>query len=171
MSDDPFVGEIQWVSFNFAPKNWALCNGQLLPINQNQALFSLLGTMYGGDGRTTFALPDLRGRIAISQDNGTHQVGEVGGAEAVTLNQTQLPAHTHGRPVTDHRGTSSDPGSSTGPVLASGPRAYAAPSSGNAVFAPTAVGAVGGNQPHLNLQPYLTLTAIICLQGIFPSRN
>src|SRR4051794_41133759 len=159
---EPFLSEIRIMSFVFAPRNWALCNGQLLPINQNQALFSLLGTTYGGDGRVNFALPDLRGRIAISQDNGAHPLGETGGAEAVTLNQNQLPAHAHGRQVSDHRGTSGDPGTATGPFLASGPRAYAAPSSANAVFAPTAVGNAGGSQAHTNLQPYLTLTAIIC---------
>jgi microcystin-dependent protein len=168
MSDEPFMGEIQWVSFNFAPKGWALCNGQLLPINQNQALFSLLGTMYGGDGRVNFALPDLRGRVPISM-GGSHTPGERGGAESVTLDATQLPTHLHTYGVSDHRATTNDPGAPAGAYFASGPRAYAA--TGNAQFDPGAVSAVGGSQPHNNMQPSLVLTAVIALQGIFPSRN
>jgi microcystin-dependent protein len=168
--DDPFLGEIQWVSFNFAPKGWTLCNGQLLPINQNQPLFSLLGTTYGGDGRVNFALPDLRGRVPISQSN-AFVLGQTAGAEAVTVSPSQLPPHTHSAGVSDHRGTTNDPGSPAGAVFASGPRAYVGPEGANATFHPQVVSAVGGSQPHTNLQPYLTLTAIICLSGIFPSQN
>jgi microcystin-dependent protein len=168
--DDPFLGEIQWVSFNFAPKGWTLCNGQLLPINQNQALFSLLGTTYGGDGRVTFALPDLRGRVPISQ-GGSFVLGETPGAEAVTLTQAQLPTHSHTSAVSDHRATTNDPGAPAGAVLASGPRAYVGPDGANASFHPQVVSTVGGSQAHTNVQPYLTLTAIICLSGIFPSQN
>jgi len=164
---EPFIGEIQYVAFNFAPRGWALCNGQLLPINQNQALFSLLGTTYGGDGRTTFALPDLRGRVAPSA--GDHPLGETGGSESVTLTTSQLPAHTHQVSVADHRGSTGDPGAPAGAFPASGAQAYAL--SPNAAFAPSALSAAGGSQPHENRQPYLALTAVIALQGIFPSRN
>jgi microcystin-dependent protein len=168
MSNEPFMGEIQWVSFNFAPKGWALCNGQLLPINQNQALFSLLGTMYGGNGQTTFALPDLRGRVPISL-GGSHTFGESGGAEFVTVTQAQLPTHVHTYAVSEHRGSTNVPGAPAGAFLAAGPKAYG--TTGNSQFDPGAVSAVGGSQPHNNMQPSLVLTAVIALQGIFPSRN
>lgn len=170
MSIQPFLSEIQWVSFNFAPKGWALCNGQLLPINQNQALFSLLGTTYGGDGRVNFALPDLRGRVPIGVGAG-HYLGDQGGEAAHALSLSELPTHTHGYAVTDHRGTTGDPGSPAGTTFASGERAYTAPAAANAAFHPSTVANVGGSQAHLNLQPYLGLTAIIALQGIFPSQN
>jgi microcystin-dependent protein len=167
---DQFLAEIRVFPFNFAPTGWALCDGQLLPISQNTALFSLLGTTYGGDGRVNFALPELRGRVPISQSNG-FVLGETAGAEAVTLTQSQLPTHTHTTSVSDHRGTTNDPGLGGGAVFASGPRAYVGPDGANAAFHPQVVAAVGGSQPHTNLQPYLTLTAIICLSGIFPSQN
>lgn len=170
MSFLPFLAEIQWVSFNFAPKGWALCNGQLLPINQNQALFSLLGTTYGGDGRVNFALPDLRGRLPIGVGQG-HSLGERGGEAAHTLNVNEMPTHAHGYPVTDHRGTTGDPGGPAGTAFASGERVYSAPATANATFHPSAVANAGGSQAHLNMQPFLTLTAIIALQGIFPSHN
>ena len=168
MSNEPFMGEIQWVSFNFAPKGWALANGQLLPINQNQALFSLLGTTYGGDGRVNFGLPDLRGRVPISL-GGSHTLGERNGAESVTVTQAQLPTHVHTSAVSEHRGSTNVPGAPGGAFLAAGPRAYGA--TGNSQFDPGAVSAVGGSQPHTNMQPSLVLTAIIALQGIFPSPN
>lgn len=167
---EPFLGEIIWVSFNFPPKGWAMCNGQLLPINQNQALFSLLGTMYGGDGRVTFALPDLRGRVGMGRDTG-RVMGERLGQESHTLTVGELPAHTHRYPVTDHRGTTGDPGLSGGTAHASGVRAYTAPAAANATFGPSAVTSVGGSQPHENRMPHLTLNAIIALQGVFPNRS
>ena len=163
----PFLGEIKIVSFNFAPKGWALCNGQLMPINQNQALFSLFGTMYGGDGRTTFGLPDFRGRAPLHIGDGLVQ-GQVGGEESHTLIQSEMPAHLHA-PVSAN---SAGPNVGT-PVAnmlcASGPAPYAA--NFNATMAPQAVGNIGGNQPHANVQPYLCLNFIVALQGIFPSRN
>lgn len=165
----PFLSEIQWVSFNFAPKGWALCNGQLLPINQNQALFSLLGTTYGGDGRVNFALPDLRSRVAMGVSEVGHVLGQRGGAIAHTLSQSEIPAHTHRTRVSDHRGTTGDPGSPAGVALASGERVYTAPAAATGAFHPSVVANVGGSQPHYNVQPYLGLTAIIALEGIFPS--
>ena len=165
---EPFISEIQWVSFGFAPKGWALCNGQLLSIAQNQALFSLLGTTYGGDGRVTFALPDLRGRTPIGV-GATHVLGDRSGEQAHTLSQAELPAHTHGYAVTDHRGSTGDPGAPAGVAFASGERAYTAPAAANAALHPSAVSSVGGSQAHLNMQPFVTLNAIIALEGIFPS--
>ncbi|GAA5109614.1 tail fiber protein [Alloalcanivorax gelatiniphagus] len=171
---EPFLGEIQWVSFDFAPKGWALCHGQQLPINQNQALFALLGTTYGGNGQTTFALPDLRRRVAIGVSDGStappHYLGERAGAETHTLTVNEMPAHTHTRAVTDHRGTTGEPVSPAGVAFASGERAYTAPSAANAAFHPGVVSPAGGSQPHTNMQPSLTLTAIIAVQGIFPSQ-
>ncbi|SEB54938.1 Microcystin-dependent protein [Nocardioides exalbidus] len=166
---EPFLGEIQWVSFNFPPKGWAFCNGQLLPINQNQALFSLLGTMYGGNGQTNFALPNLQGRVIVGA--GSHVLGQTGGEEAHALTQAEMPRHSHGYAVSDHRGTTGDPGAPSGTAFASGETVYTAPSASNGTFHPATVGNVGGSQPHTNLQPYLTLNAIIALVGIFPSQN
>jgi microcystin-dependent protein len=164
---EPFLSEIRLMSFVFAPKGWALCNGQLLPINQNQALFSLLGTTFGGDGRVNFALPDLRGRVPIHV-GGDHTLGEAGGEQAHTLTVAELPAHTHVFNVSNARGTATSPG---GAVLAKAPaNAYAAPSPLVAMAAASSV-SVGGSQAHLNMQPFLTLTWCIALQGIFPSRN
>ena len=168
MSVTPFLSEIQWVSFNFAPKGWALCDGRLLPINQNQALFSLLGTTYGGDGRVNFALPDLRGRVPIGAASSA-ELGLRGGEQTHTLSINELPTHTHAYVVTDRRGTTGDPGSPGGTAFASGERTYTAPAAANATFHPGVVANVGGNQAHLNMQPFLTLNAIIALQGIFPS--
>jgi microcystin-dependent protein len=172
MAIDPFLAEIQWVSFNFAPKGWALCNGQFLPINQNQALFSLLGTTYGGDGRVTFALPDLRGRLAlgVGTQQTFHTLGERGGEQSHTLSIAELPTHSHtGFRTSDHRGTTGDPGTPGGTAFASGEQAYTAPSAANASFHPGVVSNQGGSQAHPNMQPYLTLTAIIALVGIFPT--
>ena len=163
---EPFLSEIKIVSFNFAPKGWALCNGQLLPINQNQALFSLLGTTYGGDGRVNFALPDLRGRIPIHFGN-THTLGERAGEENHTLNISELPAHSH-----TFSASNADPnqGTPAGNMWASNSGAYsnAAPDS---TMNPASISNVGGSQPHTNIQPYLVLNFIIALQGIFPSQN
>lgn len=164
----PFLSEIKIVSFNFPPKGWALCNGQFLPINQNQALFSLLGTTYGGNGQTTFALPNLRGQVPMHFGNG-HTLGEQAGSTSVTLNQSQLPQHLHFA-----QGTTQD---GSGPVannalLATANNMYQSPNSGNFVaLNAAAVTNVGGSQPHNNMMPYLVLNFIIALQGIFPSRN
>lgn len=163
---EPFLSEVKIVSFNFAPRGWALCNGQLLPINQNQALFSLLGTTYGGNGQTTFALPDLRSRIPIHFGAG-HTLGEAAGSESVTLTLSQMPAHNH--PVS---ASNADPnqGLPTGNMWANGSGAYSS-NAPNAAMLPSSVSNVGGSQPHTNLQPFLVLNFIIALQGIFPSRN
>jgi microcystin-dependent protein len=165
---EPFLSEIRIMSFVFAPKGWALCNGQLLPINQNQALFSLLGTTFGGDGRVNFALPDLRGRVPIHVGSG-HTLGERGGEQAHTLSIAELPTHTHVLQGTTNSGANA-PSNST--VLAtSNPQAvYIAPQAIQAMD-PRVVGNTGGSQAHLNMQPFLTLSFCIALQGIFPSPN
>jgi microcystin-dependent protein len=162
---EPFLGEIRIMSFNFAPKGWALCNGQLLPINQNQALFSLLGTMYGGDGRVNFALPDFRGRVPIHIGNG-HTQGERGGQPAHTLNNAELPQHTHLVQAASANATTPDP---TGHYLAAADL-YHTPTSLVALKS-SSVTSTGGSQAHLNMQPFLTLIFCIALQGIFPSPN
>lgn len=165
---EPFLSEIRIMSFLFAPKGWALCNGQLMPINQNQALFSLLGTTFGGDGRVTFALPDQRGCTPIHVGSG-HTLGEKGGEQAHTLSIAELPTHTH---LVSATSTSSDPNGTNipgGNLLCAGPaEIYAAPSQLVALNAST-VSNTGGSQAHLNMQPFLTLSFCIALQGIFPS--
>lgn len=164
---EPFLSEIRLFSFSFPPSGWALCNGQLLPINQNQALFSLLGTMYGGNGQTTFALPDLRSRVPIHQD-GSHNVGQSGGAEFVTLTQSQMPTHVHflnGSTVAT--GGSDNP---AGNYLGSAGNLYHTPANLTAMNAAT-IGNTGGSQPHENRQPFLTLSYCIALVGIFPSQS
>lgn len=163
---EPFLSEIRIMSFVYAPKGWALCNGQLLPINQNQALFSLLGTTYGGDGRVNFALPDLRARIPIHVGGG-HTLGERGGEQAHTLTTGEVPTHTHALAGSPSNGATPIPSNA---VLAAANNLYAAPSALTAL-SPGSVGNTGGSQPHLNMQPYLTLSFCIALQGIFPSRN
>jgi microcystin-dependent protein len=160
----PFLAELRLMSFNFPPKGWALCNGQLLPINQNQPLFSLLGTMYGGNGQTTFALPDLRGRVPIHRSGGFTQ-GQVFGEEAHTLTLNEMPAHNHGVSASSQPGNQADP-----KILAALSDGYAAPSNLTAI-APGTITNVGGSQAHENRQPYLVLSWCIALQGIFPSRN
>lgn len=162
---EPFLSEIRQFSFVFPPKGWALCDGQLLPINQNQGLFSLLGTTFGGDGRVNFALPDLRGRVPMHVGSG-HTLGERGGEAAHTVGIAEMPAHTHQVTV------SSAPGTSTSPVgnhLAAASNAYADPSASLVGLTPTTT--VGGSQPHLNMQPFLTMSFCIALQGIFPSQS
>lgn len=164
---EPFLSEIRIVSFSFAPKGWATCDGQLLPINQNQALFSLLGTTFGGDGRVNFALPDFRGRVPIHVGGG-FTLGERGGEQAHTLSISELPQHTHVVNVSNTVANSSDP---AGKVLArAAADVYGAATSLGAMAAPT-VANVGGSQAHLNMQPFLTLNFVIALQGIFPSPN
>ncbi len=164
---EPFLSEIRIMSFNFAPKGWAMCNGQLLPINQNQALFSLLGTTFGGDGRVNFALPDLRGRVPIHVGN-SHTLGERAGEQAHTLTLAELTMHTH----TVKANSSATAGVATpnGNFLGGGNNAYHTATNLTPLNAQT-VSTVGGSQAHQNMQPFLTLTFCIALQGIFPSQN
>src|SRR5688500_5785130 len=164
---EPFLSEIRLMSFDYAPKGWALCNGQLLPINQNQALFSLLGTTFGGDGRVNFALPDLRGRVPIHVSAG-HPLGQSGGAQAHTLSVAEMPGHTHVVHASSRPGNAVDPG---GHLLASPlDLSYRAPDALTALQ-PGTLTSVGGSQAHLNMQPFLTLSFCIALQGICPSPN
>ena len=163
---EPFLSEIKLVSFNYAPKGWALCNGQQLPINQNQALFALLGTTYGGNGQTTFALPNLRGRVPIHIGGG-HTLGEAAGSTSVTVNLQQLPTHTHQAQGFSGNGDQVVP---TGNALSVVTGLYGG-GSPNVVLAPASISNVGGSQPHNNMMPYLVLNFIIALQGIFPSTN
>jgi microcystin-dependent protein len=164
---EPFLSEIRMMSFEFAPKGWALCNGQLLPINQNQALFSLLGTTFGGDGRVTFGLPDLRGRTPIHVGSG-HTLGERGGEQAHTLSIAEIPTHTH---VLNASSTSGNTPLPTANVLASTPNLIYGSASNLTAAHPATVTNVGGSQAHLNMQPFLTISFCIALQGIFPSPN
>jgi microcystin-dependent protein len=165
---EPFLSEIRIMSFNFPPKGWALCNGQLLPINQNQALFALLGTTYGGNGQTNFALPNLQGRVPIHEGSG-HTLGETGGQTAHALSQQEMPTHTHVLNGTTAAGTALIP---TGNLLAKANLpAYHAPGAGLVAMVPDTVGSAGGSQPHTNLMPFLTLSYCIALEGIFPSQN
>jgi microcystin-dependent protein len=164
---EPFLSEIRIMSFVYAPKGWALCNGQLLPINQNQALFALLGTTFGGDGRVNFALPDLRGRVPIHVGNG-HILGERAGEQAHTLNSNEMPQHIHFVAASSAAsGGNDNPG---GRFLGSASNMYAPPASLTAIN-PGTITPTGGSQAHLNMQPYLTLSFCIALQGIFPSPN
>lgn len=161
---EPFLSEIRIMSFNFAPRGWALCNGQLLPINQNQGLFSLLGTTFGGDGRVNFALPNLQGRAPIHVGGG-HTLGERGGEQAHTLSIAEIPTHTHvllGSP------SNANVAPAVGNVLATANNVYSIPSNLTAL-GPSSIASVGGSQAHLNMQPFLTLNFSIALQGIFPS--
>lgn len=170
---EPFLSEIRIFSFNFPPKGWAFCNGQLLPINQNQALFALLGTTYGGNGQTNFALPNLRGRAPVHEGNG-HTLGEAAGSSSVTLNIQQLPTHTHflssNMAVVDAN-TNATQGAPGGNNWANYGKQQWVTSQPNAVMHPQAVTNVGGSQPHTNMQPYTVLNFCIALQGIFPSQN
>jgi len=165
----PYLGEIKLVSFNFAPQGWAFCNGQFLPINQNQALFSLLGTTYGGNGQTTFALPDLRGRMPLHIGDGIIQ-GQSGGEFAHTLTLNEIPAHTHRAYASVAQASTADPNAA---LLARKGRLTADNFNGspNTTLASTQVSNTGGAQPHENTQPYLALNFIIALQGAFPSPN
>lgn len=173
---DPFLGEIQVFAFNFAPRGWAVCDGSLLSIQQNTALFSLLGTTYGGDGRTTFALPNLKGQVAVSQGQGTglpfYSIGEQIGANAVTLVAQELPSHTHSMRL----GAASSPNATAAPsaqsnVLVDPTFNGWAAAPGNTTFAPNAIAAAGNSQPHANMQPTLTMLYCIATQGNFPQFN
>ncbi len=168
---EPFLGQLLLVPYNFAPRGWAFCSGQLLSIAQNTALFSLLGTTYGGDGITTFALPDLRGRVALSSGQGpglsNYVLGEAAGSENVTLITTQIPAHSH--TVNAGVGASSVTPEGNFPGSDSVNSIYDV--TATTTMNPTMIGATGGSQPHENRQPFLTLNYIIALEGIFPSRS
>jgi microcystin-dependent protein len=190
---NPFLGEIRMFAGNFAPRNWAFCNGQILPISQNTALFSLLGTNYGGNGQTTFALPDLRGRSPIHQGQGPglspYVVGETAGSENVTLITTQMPAHTHvatggggqasiGLPCSNNAGNTDTPSGNIPAVTPSGDEQYVDAASANGTMAPVTltipppvISITGGSLPHENRSPYLAVSFIIALNGVFPSRN
>jgi microcystin-dependent protein len=171
---DQWIGEIALVGFNFEPQGWAFCNGQLLAISQNTALFSLLGTTYGGNGTTNFALPDLRGRVPLHFGQGPglslYNLGQAGGVEAIALTMNQMPAHNHLVNASAANGTSDTPTNAIPGKNASGVPDYssAAP---NTQMAPGAIAPAGANQPHENRPPYLALNFVIALQGIFPSRN
>jgi microcystin-dependent protein len=164
---EPFLSEIRIFSFNFAPKGWALANGQLLPINQNQALFSLLGTNFGGDGRVNFALPDIRGRVPIHAGNG-FTLAERGGEEAHTLNQQEMPQHTHSAFGTSSNADSPIP---AGNYLGGANNLYTQSASNLTTLIPSTISTIGGSQPHQNMAPSLVLNFCIALQGIFPSQN
>jgi microcystin-dependent protein len=163
---EPFIAEIRMMSFNFPPKGWAFCNGQLLPINQNQALFSLLGTTFGGDGRVNFALPNLQGRTPIHMGSG-HTLGELGGEFAHTLSIGELPQHTHIANATNTNGTVALPANN---VLGALNNAYNQLAQQTSINSGT-ISNVGGSQAHQNMQPFLTINFSIALQGIFPSQN
>jgi microcystin-dependent protein len=162
---EPFLSEIRVMSFVFAPKGWALCNGELLPINQNQGLFSLLGTTFGGDGRVNFGLPDLRGRTPIHVGS-SHTLGERGGEQAHTLSIAELPTHTHVAQATSATGTQLIPATN---LLATNNLPFYRTPDSLVAMAPGTIGNIGGSQAHLNMQPFLTLSFCIALQGIFPS--
>lgn len=177
----PFMAQVEIFSFNFAPKGWAQCNGQLLPINQNQALFALLGTTYGGDGRTTFGLPDLRSRVPISYNNG-FVLGERGGEEAVTLNIQTMAAHTHPMMANNSTGNTDTPGTSVALGIGTNKGTanpggtfnidiYSTTTAPGGALAPASVSNSGGSQAHSNIMPYMVLNMCIALQGIFPSQN
>jgi microcystin-dependent protein len=163
---EPFLSEIRLFSFNFAPKGWAMCNGQLMPINQNQALFSLLGTTYGGNGQVTFALPNLQGRCATHMGSG-FTLGQAGGETAHTLSLSEMPMHLHSLQGANQDGANPIP---TGNLLANFNNGYGGATHLTPLLAGT-VGNTGGSQPHPNMSPYIAINFCIALQGIFPSQN
>ncbi len=173
-AQEGIIGEVKMFAGNFAPRGWAMCNGQLLPISQNSALFSILGTTYGGDGRTTFALPDLRGRVAVHTGSGTglikKQLGQRGGAENVNITIKNLPSHSHAVKAVAEVGDEGLPNGNLPASNSSVNRSYSTLSS-NATMNNKMVENTGGNLPINNMQPYLTINYIICLEGIYPSRN
>ena len=171
---DPFLAEVRIFPFNFPPTGWAFCDGQILPISQNTALFSLLGTTYGGDGKSTFALPNLQGRAAMHPGQGPglslYDLGETGGEEAVTLLQTEIANHSHPMSASNQPGEDASPANEA-LARSVGASLYQTDTSANVVqYAPQAVSPAGGNLPHNNLQPYLTVAFNIALQGVFPAR-
>jgi microcystin-dependent protein len=168
---DPFLGEIKMVGFNFAPRQWAMCNGQLLPLMQNQALFSLLGTMYGGDGRTTLGLPDMRSRVPVHMTTNYYQ-GKMSGAENVTLTLDQMPVHTHSFLGTSEIATKSNPGTNMDRTLGTEDNEsfYAAPANVTPMN-PNGISSAGGGSAHPNIQPCLAVNFVIALTGLYPSRS
>ncbi|KQS94355.1 tail fiber protein [Chryseobacterium sp. Leaf394] len=174
-ASDPFLGQIAFVPYNFVPKFWAPCNGQLLPIAQNQALFSLLGTMYGGNGTTTFALPDMRGRVLVHEGQApggptSYTMGQTGGTESVTLLVTQMPAHSHTVNAVSSEGNQNSPTSNLPADTKALDKEYS-DAAANTTMKATMVNPTGGTQPHENRPPFVTLKCIISLQGVFPSQN
>ena len=167
---DPFLGQIIFFAGNYAPRNWALCYGQLLPISEYQALFSILGTTYGGDGRTTFALPDLRGRTAMGNGSNptgsSYPLGFMGGQETVLLNGSQMPVHSHNIRAKEE-GDTDDPNG----VYIAGNGQLSFGTTSDVTLNQSTVDSAGGNQPHNNMQPYTALSCIICINGIYPSRD
>lgn len=165
---EPYVGEIRVFGGNFAPEGWALCDGRTLAISTNEALYALIGTSYGGDGQSTFALPDLRGRVPIHTGPG-YTLGQVGGTETVTLTSQNLPVHSHTPSASAANATSADP---TGRVWATNNdyRCYSN-ATPNTSFAPSAIGSAGGSEPHDNMMPFLTVSYIIALEGVYPNFN
>lgn len=172
---EPFIGQIIQAGFNFAPRGYAACDGQLLSIAQNTALFSLLGTQFGGDGRVTFGLPDLRGRVAIHQGQGpglsNHVIGEASGQEAVTLISSEMPQHNHPVAASNASGALGTPNGNFLAASSSNQTATYRPTSDGSTLNPQSIGLSGGNQPHNNMQPYLTFYFCIALQGVFPPRT
>jgi microcystin-dependent protein len=174
---DPFVAEIRIFPFNFAPKGWAWCNGQLLPLSQNTALFSLLGTTYGGDGKSNFALPDLEGRAPMHPGQGPglslHDLGETGGSETVTLLESEIPAHSHAFKANINQGDNLVPSPTISLAQSTGGGLYVTSASNPPLTAmsPNALAPAGGDQPHNNMMPYLTFYFNIALQGVFPPRT
>jgi microcystin-dependent protein len=173
---DPFVAEIRIFPFNFPPRGWAWCDGQLLPLSQNTALFSLLGTTYGGDGKSNFALPDLQGRAAMHPGQGPglslHDLGETGGSETVTLLESEIPSHTHDMRVSASSALTSAPaGNALARARRNGAQFQTNVSANLVQLAPEALAPAGGDQPHNNMQPYLTFYFCIAMQGVFPPRT
>lgn len=174
---DPFVAEIRIFPFNFAPRGWAWCDGQLMPLPQNTALFSLLGTTYGGDGKSNFALPDLQGRAPMHPGQGPglslHDLGETGGSETVTLLESEIPSHSHSMMANSSIGLLNSPGSDRGFARSQGGSAYVAgsPTPPLVTLSNQAIAPAGGDAPHNNMQPYLTFYFCIALQGVFPPRG
>jgi microcystin-dependent protein len=172
---DPFVAEIRIFPFNFAPRGWAFCNGQIMPISQNTALFSLLGTTYGGDGKSNFALPDLQGRAPMHPGQGPglspHDLGESAGSATVTLLQSEMPAHAHPLRAATDPANAQVPSAQLTLSRSAGGNAYSTTTTGLVAMSTSALAPAGGDQPHNNMQPYLTLSFCIALQGIFPPRS
>ncbi len=172
---NPFVAEIRIFPFNFAPQGWAFCDGQILPLSQNTALFSLLGTTYGGDGKSNFALPNLQGSAPMHPGQGPglslHDLGETGGSDSVSLLESELPSHSHPVMAAALLGTAQTPSATLGLARSRGYAAYSPTTTGLTSLSPSAIAPTGGDQPHNNLMPYLTLNFCIALQGVYPPRT